>query len=156
MEHDPVVARVVVVAVRMPVRLPDVDLDVAAKDDPVVPLDDRVGEIGAERATWLSAVNDPVCVAVAAHHLGALEACVPPCGVQDRLGADRPLCSPVPPAGISDNRERPCPGSRPVVPQWGFTALFDYQRKIFINRGRPIRYRCIDHVLRTLLTVALN
>ena len=43
-----VVAPVVVMAVRTAVRLPDMDLDIAATSHPIVTLDDRVGEFGAE------------------------------------------------------------------------------------------------------------
>ena len=35
-------------AVRTPARLPDMDLDIAAKSHPIVTLDDHVSEIGAE------------------------------------------------------------------------------------------------------------
>ncbi len=48
MQDHAVVAPVVVMAVRTPVRLSDMDLDIAAKSQPIVTLDDRVGEIGAE------------------------------------------------------------------------------------------------------------
>ena len=48
MQDHAVVAPVVVMAVRTAVRLPDMDLDIAAKSHPIVTLDDHVSEIGAE------------------------------------------------------------------------------------------------------------
>ena len=76
-------------AVRTPVRLPDMYLDIAAKDHPVVAFNDRVGEIRTDRAAGPSAINDPVRVTVTAPHLGALEPRMAPCSVQDRLRPDR-------------------------------------------------------------------
>jgi len=47
-------------AVRVPVRLPYMYFDIAAKNNPIVSLNNSIGEIGTKRTTGLSAIHNSV------------------------------------------------------------------------------------------------
>ena len=85
MQYNPVISSVIVMAMRAPVRLPDMNLDITTKNSTVITLNHSIRKVRPKRPAGLSTVDDPVRVTIPTTHLGALKPGISPRPVEYHL-----------------------------------------------------------------------